>query len=108
MGSAFLPAVGRRPFGDPAPPWGQRVDGLLRRLTLEDRIAPLHRYAPHGVAWLGGATVFPPAAGRGAGWDGEVVHEGATASSGESPAFHRHRQPTPGSGTNRPERGRPW
>ncbi|MFE4799412.1 hypothetical protein ACFRFL_31270 [Streptomyces sp. NPDC056708] len=33
MGSAFLPAVGRRPFLDPAPPWAQRADDLLQWLT---------------------------------------------------------------------------
>lgn len=80
MGSAVLPAVGRRPFRDPALPWDQRVDDLLQRLTLEERTALLHQYAPpverpgtasfrtwtealHGVAWLGGATVFPQAVG---------------------------------------------
>ena len=60
MGSAYLPAVGRRPFRDPALPRDQRVDDPLQRLTLEERIALLHR-----VAWLGGVTVFPQAVGLG-------------------------------------------
>jgi beta-glucosidase len=104
VGSAFLPAVGRRPFRDPALPWDQRVDDLLRRLTLEERIALLHRVA----AWLGGATVFPQAVGLGAIWGGDLVHEVATAVSVERRAFHRHRRPTIGSGTNSLGRDRPW
>ena len=61
MGSAYLPAVGRRPFRDPALPRDQRADDPLQRLTLEERIALLHR-----VARLGGATVFPQTVGLGA------------------------------------------
>ncbi|MDQ0936506.1 hypothetical protein [Streptomyces turgidiscabies] len=55
---------------------GKRIDDLLGRLTLSERIALLHQYAPdverlgitsfrtgtealHGVSWLGEATVFP-------------------------------------------------
>ncbi|MCX4879092.1 MULTISPECIES: hypothetical protein [unclassified Streptomyces] len=46
MGSAFLPAVGRRPFHAPALPWDRRVDEPLQRLTLEERFVLLHRSAP--------------------------------------------------------------
>ncbi|MCX5051972.1 hypothetical protein OG895_32395 [Streptomyces sp. NBC_00201] len=55
---------------------GKRIDDLLGRLTLGERIALLHQYAPdverlgvapfrtgtealHGVSWLGETTVFP-------------------------------------------------
>jgi beta-glucosidase len=117
VGSAFLPDAGRPPFRDPALPQVKRVDDLLQRLTLDERIALLHHDAPpverlgvasfrtgtetlHGVAWLGEATVFPQAVGLGATWDKDLVREVATAVSVEMRAFHRHRPTATGSGTN--------
>ena len=61
---------------------GTRVEELLARLTLAEKIALLHQRqaavprlglppfrtgteALHGVAWLGPATVFPQAVGLG-------------------------------------------
>ncbi|WTJ91288.1 glycoside hydrolase family 3 C-terminal domain-containing protein [Streptomyces sp. NBC_01537] len=71
-------------------PLSKRVDDLLGRLTLDERIAMLHQFAPavprlglaafrtgqealHGVAWMGPATVFPQAVGLGATWNDELV-----------------------------------
>src|SRR6476619_4332508 len=68
------------PFRDPSLPASQRVDDLLSRLTLDEKISLLHQYEPaiprlgiqafrtgtealHGVAWLGKTTVFPQAIG---------------------------------------------
>ncbi|MFI1564681.1 glycoside hydrolase family 3 C-terminal domain-containing protein [Streptomyces sp. NPDC020490] len=116
MGSPSLPATGGVPFRDPALPTGERVDDLLGRLTLDERIALLHQYAPavprlgvaafrtgtealHGVAWLGTATVFPQAVGLGATWDEDLVREVAEAVSAELRAFHHHRPPVDGIGT---------
>lgn len=79
-----------QPFRDPQLPFAQRIDDLLRRLTLDERIAMLHQFAPavdrlglgafrtgqealHGVAWMGPATVFPQAVGLGATWNDELV-----------------------------------
>ncbi|WP_406090099.1 glycoside hydrolase family 3 C-terminal domain-containing protein [Streptomyces sp. NBC_01013] len=79
-----------QPFRDPQLPFAKRVDDLLQRLTLDERIAMLHQFAPavdrlglgafrtgqealHGVAWMGPATVFPQAVGLGATWNGELV-----------------------------------
>ncbi|TMR15915.1 carbohydrate-binding protein [Nonomuraea turkmeniaca] len=95
----------------------KRVDDLLGRLTLDERIAMLHQYVPavprlgiasfrtgtealHGVAWLGVATVFPQAVGLGATWDEDLVRLVAEAISVELRAFHRHRPPVIGSGAN--------
>ncbi|WP_299538411.1 glycoside hydrolase family 3 C-terminal domain-containing protein [uncultured Streptomyces sp.] len=78
------------PFRDPNLSFERRVDDLLRRLTPDERIAMLHQFAPaverlglaafrtgqealHGVAWMGGATVFPQAVGLGATWNDELV-----------------------------------
>ncbi|THA28353.1 carbohydrate-binding protein [Streptomyces sp. A1277] len=79
-----------QPFRDPQLPFAKRVDDLLQRLTLDERIAMLHQFAPavdrlglgafrtgqealHGVAWMGQATVFPQAVGLGATWNDELV-----------------------------------
>jgi beta-glucosidase len=109
--------VDRLPFRDPALPLRKRVDDLLERLTLDERLAMLHQYAPavprlgvapfrtgseglHGVSWLGAATVFPQAVGLGATWDEELVRQVGEAVSTELRAFHHHREPrvAPGRG----------
>ncbi|MEU8694085.1 glycoside hydrolase family 3 C-terminal domain-containing protein [Streptomyces sp. NPDC048665] len=117
MGSPSLSATARLPFRDPALPFGKRVDDLLDRLTLDERLALLHQYVPavprlgiasfrtgtealHGVAWLGVATVFPQAVGLGATWDEDLVRTVGEAVSVEARAFHRHRPTATGSGTN--------
>ncbi|MFE8005119.1 glycoside hydrolase family 3 C-terminal domain-containing protein [Streptomyces sp. NPDC057418] len=78
------------PFRDPQLSFALRTDDLLGRLTLDERIAMLHQFAPaverlgigpfrtgqealHGVAWMGPATVFPQAVGLGATWNDELV-----------------------------------
>ncbi|MFF5373768.1 glycoside hydrolase family 3 C-terminal domain-containing protein [[Kitasatospora] papulosa] len=78
------------PFRDPQLSFSRRTDDLLGRLTLDERIAMLHQFAPaverlglgpfrtgqealHGVAWMGPATVFPQAVGLGATWNDELV-----------------------------------
>jgi beta-glucosidase len=95
----------------------KRIDDLLEQLTLDERIAMLHQYAPavprlglaafrtgtealHGVAWLGRATVFPQAVGLGATWDEELVHRVAEAVSVELRAFHHGVPPIVGTGAN--------
>ncbi|HET6860887.1 MAG TPA: glycoside hydrolase family 3 C-terminal domain-containing protein [Streptomyces sp.] len=113
MSSALPPETGRPPFRDPALPLSKRVDNVVEELTLNERLAMLHQYAPavprlgiapfrtgsealHGVAWLGVATVFPQAVGLGAGWDADLVRRVAGAVSTELRAFHRHRPPAIG------------
>jgi beta-glucosidase len=107
-----LPETGL-PFHDPALAMRDRVEDLLGRLTLDERLALLHQYAPavprlglapfrtgtealHGVAWLGPATVFPQAVGLGATWDENLVRTVGEAVSTEVRAFHRHRPPAIG------------
>ncbi|WP_055589301.1 glycoside hydrolase family 3 protein [Streptacidiphilus griseoplanus] len=120
MSSTSVPAelpLDQLPFRDPALGLRERVEDLLGRLTLDERVAMLHQYSPevqrlgvaafrtgtealHGVAWLGPATTFPQAVGLGATWDEELLHAVATATSVEQRAFHHHREPAVGTGTN--------
>ena len=82
-------------FRQVAAPLAERVEDLLGRLTLPEKIALLHQHQPaidrlglaafttgtealHGVAWLGEATVFPQAIGLATSWDlGLVTRVGA-------------------------------
>ncbi|MFF4835997.1 glycoside hydrolase family 3 C-terminal domain-containing protein [Streptomyces sp. NPDC001315] len=107
MSFPSLSPTDRLPFRDPALPLRKRVEDLLGRLTLDERIAMLHQYVPgvprlgvgsfrtgtetlHGVAGVGVATVFPQAVGLGASWDEKLVHQVAEAVSVELRAFHHH------------------
>lgn len=88
------------PFRDPRLPPPKRVDDLLARLTLDEKVAFLHQFAPaverlgvaafrtgqealHGVAWMGPATVFPQAVGLGATWNPDLVRRVGEAVSRE-------------------------
>ena len=69
---------GHPPFRNPDLPLSTRLDDLVSRLTLDEKVGLLHQFQPaiprlgieafktgtealHGVAWLGQATVFPQA-----------------------------------------------
>lgn len=88
------------PFRDPRLARAKRVDDLLSRLTLDEKAAFLHQYAPavprlgvaafrtgqealHGVAWMGPATVFPQAVGLGASWNPDLVRRVGAAVAAE-------------------------
>ncbi|MEW2078168.1 glycoside hydrolase family 3 C-terminal domain-containing protein [Streptomyces sp. NPDC013433] len=88
------------PFRDTTLPFAKRIDDLLSRLTLDEKIGFLHQFAPaverldvaafrtgqealHGVAWMGPATVFPQAVGLGATWNQELVRRVGEAVSRE-------------------------
>ncbi|MGW7255804.1 glycoside hydrolase family 3 C-terminal domain-containing protein [Streptomyces sp. NPDC054834] len=88
------------PFRDPQLPFAKRIDDLLARLTLDEKVAFLHQFAPaverlgvaafrtgqealHGVAWMGPATVFPQAVGLGATWNPDLVRRVGEAVSKE-------------------------
>ncbi|MFI9154674.1 glycoside hydrolase family 3 C-terminal domain-containing protein [Streptomyces sp. NPDC053367] len=78
------------PFRDTHLPLAKRIDDLLSRLTLDEKVSFLHQFVPaverlgvaafrtgqealHGVAWMGPATVFPQAVGLGATWNEDLV-----------------------------------
>ncbi|MDG9727803.1 glycoside hydrolase family 3 C-terminal domain-containing protein [Streptomyces sp. DH41] len=88
------------PFRDPHLPFTKRVDDLMSRLTLDEKTAFLHQFAPaverlgiaafrtgqealHGVAWMGPATMFPQAVGLGATWNDDLVRRVGEAVSKE-------------------------
>ncbi|MEU9452371.1 glycoside hydrolase family 3 C-terminal domain-containing protein [Streptomyces sp. NPDC048277] len=88
------------PFRDPHLPFAKRIDDLLTRLTLDEKVSFLHQFAPavdrlgiaafrtgqealHGVAWMGPATVFPQAVGLGATWNTDLVRRVGEAVSKE-------------------------
>ncbi|MFC5826655.1 glycoside hydrolase family 3 C-terminal domain-containing protein [Nonomuraea insulae] len=103
------------PFRDPAAPLRDRIDDLIGRLTLDEKVGLLHQYqapverlgvgafrtgteALHGLAWLGPATVFPQAVGLASTWDCDLVRRVGEATSDEVLAFH-HKDPA-GAGLN--------
>ncbi|MDF3145673.1 glycoside hydrolase family 3 N-terminal domain-containing protein, partial [Streptomyces sp. T21Q-yed] len=88
------------PFRDQRLPFAKRIDDLLSRLTLDEKIGFLHQFAPaverlgvdgfrtgqealHGVAWMGPATVFPQAVGLAATWNTDLVRRVGEAVSKE-------------------------
>ncbi|HVS96800.1 MAG TPA: glycoside hydrolase family 3 C-terminal domain-containing protein [Puia sp.] len=91
------------PFQDPDLPFDKRVDDLVARMTLEEKIGQMMNAAPaiprlgipeynwwneclHGVARAGLATVFPQAIGMAAAWDEDMQFRVATAISDEARA----------------------
>ncbi|GIJ44145.1 beta-glucosidase [Virgisporangium aliadipatigenens] len=96
-------------FRDPDRPSHARVDDLLGRLTLDEKIGLLHQYqqpvprlgleifktgteALHGLAWLGPATVFPQAVGLASTWNPELIRAVGAAVGDEVRAMH-HKDP---------------
>ena len=92
-------------FRNPDLPTEQRVDDLLGRLTLDEKVslmveraAPVERLgiprfpwwneALHGVARTGRATVFPQAIALAATWDTELIERVATSISDEARAMN--------------------
>jgi beta-glucosidase len=93
------------PYKDPSLPLEKRVDDLVARMTLEEKVsqmmnaaAPIERLGIpaydwwneglHGVARAGYATVFPQAIGLAATWNEELVRRVADVTSTEARAKH--------------------
>lgn len=96
-------AAPRPPYLDPDLPVDQRVNDLVSRMTLEEKISQMQDAAPaiprlgipaynwwnealHGVARSGNATVFPQAIGLAATWDTDLVRSVADVISTEARA----------------------
>jgi beta-glucosidase len=99
------------PYLDPALPLPQRVDDLVQRMTLAEKVSQMQNEAPaiprlhiaeydwwneglHGVARSGHATVFPQAIGLAATWDPHLIEQIADVISTEARAKYNeaHRQ----------------
>ena len=93
------------PFQNPDLPMDKRVDDLVSRLTVQEKIDQLLYEAPaidrlgvpkytwwneclHGVARAGYATVFPQSISIAASWDKKLIYDVATAISDEARAKH--------------------
>src|SRR5947209_5323712 len=93
----------RAAYLDPSLPLEQRVNDLVSRMTLEEKVSQMQDVAPaiprlsipaynwwneglHGVARSGNATVFPQAIGLAATWDTDLIHRVADVISTEARA----------------------
>src|SRR6187401_1901149 len=98
-----------RPYQNPALPLATRVDDLVARMTLEEKISQMMNAAPaisrlgipeydwwnealHGVAFSGVATVFPQAIGLGATFDPDLIGRVAAVISTEARAKYNEAQ----------------
>ena len=103
-----LDSVGQTlPYQNTSLSFEERVDDLVGRMTLEEKVGQMVNGAPaierlnipeynwwneglHGTARAGLATVFPQAIGLGAMWDTETMHEVATVIADETRAKHHN------------------
>jgi beta-glucosidase len=93
------------PYRNPDLPLEERVNDLVSRMTLDEKVSQMIYEAPaierlgipaynwwnealHGVARAGRATVFPQAIGLAATWDTDVMFRVATVISDEARAKH--------------------
>ncbi len=100
-----VPMPDQPAYKNPDLSFENRVDDLVGRLTLEEKISQMVHAAPaierlgipaynwwneclHGVARAGIATVFPQAIGMAATWNVDLIHEAAIAISDEGRAKH--------------------
>src|SRR5438445_5955439 len=105
--TAENPSAAKEParvaYLDPSLPLEQRVNDLVSRMTLEEKVSQMQDVAAaiprlgvpaynwwneglHGVARAGNATVFPQAIGLAATWDTDLVHRVAGVISTEARA----------------------
>jgi beta-glucosidase len=102
--AALVPCFAQRPiYKDPSAPLDRRVDDLLSRMTLEEKVSQLMNDSAaiprlgvpaynwwneclHGVARAGRATVFPEPIGIASTWDTKLMFRVATAISDEARA----------------------
>ena len=106
LAAFMLPALAQEPkYKNPKLPLEQRVDDLVSRMTLDEKISQMVNAAPaiarldipqynwwneclHGVGRAGLATVFPQAIGLAAGFDADFTYRVASAISDEARAKH--------------------
>jgi beta-glucosidase len=105
-GAEQVPAAQAAPiYQDPAQPTDQRIDDLIQRMSLREKLGQMINTAAaiprlgvpaydywneclHGVARAGLATSFPQAIGMAAMWDPALLHDIADAIATEARAKH--------------------
>ena len=105
------------PFQDPSRSIDERVDDLVSRMTLKEKVSQMNAFAPpidrlkvpgyyarneclHGVAFQDVATVFPQAIGLAATWDTDIIYQMADVISTEARAkFHEYKRSMGARGT---------
>ncbi len=97
------------PYQDPTLPIERRVDDLVSRMTLQEKVLQMQHTSPaiprlgippydwwnealHGVARSGNATVFPQAIGMAATWDTDLIYQEARVISTEARAKYNQAQ----------------
>ena len=97
----------RAVFLDPAKPLDERVDDLLRQLTLAEKMSLLGTTAPaierlnvpamngwnqslHGIVWTEPTTMFPVPISMAATWNPTLVHDVAAAIADEGRAINNY------------------
>ncbi len=97
------------PYLNPKLPLEQRVNDLISRMTVDEKVSQMMNAAPaiprlripqydwwnealHGVAFSGVATVFPQAIGLGATFDPQLLHRVANVISDEARAKYHEAQ----------------
>ena len=107
--SAVRAQVASEAYLDPSLPVSQRVDDLVRQMTLQEKVSQMQNEAPaiprlhveaydwwnealHGVARSGHATVFPQAIGLAATWNTKLIHRVADTISTEARAKYNQAQ----------------
>lgn len=100
------PAAAALPFRNPQLPLETRVNDLVSRLTLDEKVRMVHQYQPeigrlgigaykhgtegaHGISWLGKATSFPQPTGLASTWDPELLEKVGQAIGEEARGFYR-------------------
>ena len=103
QGQPAVKEPARSAYLDPSLPLEQRVNDLVSRMTLEEKVSQMQDVAPgiprlgipaynwwneglHGVARSGNATVFPQAIALAATWDTDLIHRVADVISTEARA----------------------
>lgn len=94
------------PFQDTSLPLEERVQDLVSRFTLEEKVGLMIQYqtaverlgvkaykhgteAAHGMAWLGEATGYPQPIGLGCTWDTELMRRIGSAIGDEARGFYK-------------------
>ncbi|GIP16812.1 glucan 1,4-alpha-glucosidase [Paenibacillus montaniterrae] len=94
------------PFQDHTLPLNERVNDLISRFTLEEKIESMVQYQPaierlgvsaykhgteaaHGMAWLGEATSFPQPIGLGCTWNPQLMKQIGSAIGDEARVFYQ-------------------